>query len=134
MDKHPGLSYIYAVWVYTSNLERSVDFYRNKVGLSVRALSGDRADFDLGVTSFAVLRRPPDKGPVFPSKTRIMFGTDDLKSLQEKLAGQGVTFIGGIREEADGCLLTFEDPDGHWLEVYQKRSGTVIEGTANGCT
>ncbi len=38
------------------------------------------------------------------------------------LKNKQVKLIGAIRSESYGKLLTFEDPDGHWLEFYQKRA------------
>jgi metallothiol transferase len=34
----------------------------------------------------------------------------------------GIKLIGEIRDEEYGSLLTFEDPDGHWLEIYQNNT------------
>ena len=50
-----------------------------------------------------------------------MFETNDIESLYRELKNKDVTFIGEIRDESYGKLLTFEDPDGHWLEFYQNR-------------
>jgi len=38
------------------------------------------------------------------------------------LISLGVKLIGDIREEPYGKLLTFEDPDGHWLEFFENKS------------
>ena len=49
-----------------------------------------------------------------------MFETDDIELVYEELKNRGVKTIGEIRTEPYGKLLTFEDPDGHWLEFYQR--------------
>lgn len=111
---------IYATWVYVSDLERSVEFYRDRIGLPVKFATSDGwVEFDLGKTSFAILQRPTGKGPVVPQKTRIMFQTDDINTDKERLLEAGVVLIGDIRRESYGFLLTFEDPDGHWLELFE---------------
>jgi metallothiol transferase len=110
---------IYAVWVYVSDLERSKDFYQNKIGLKFKSQNEDWIEFDLGKTSFAILQRISEKGTVVPSKTRIMFEVKDIETFYDDATGKGIKCIGGIRNERYGSLLTFEDPDGHWLEVYQ---------------
>lgn len=112
---------IYAVWIYVSDLERSKDFYQNKIGLKFKLQNEDWIEFDLGKTSFAILQRPPKKGTVTPSKTRIMFEVKDIEAFYNDASGKGVKFINGIRDEEYGRLLTFEDPDGHWLEAYQDK-------------
>ena len=51
---------IYACWIYVSDLQRSQEFYRN-IGFEIKAIDGDRIEFDLGETSFAILKRTGEK-------------------------------------------------------------------------
>jgi metallothiol transferase len=111
---------IYATWVYVSDLERSLDFYQNKIEFRFKLKDGDWIEFDLGETVFAILKRPVEKGAVIPQKTRIMFEVDDIEQHKNRLLGIGVKLIGEIRNESYGKLLTFEDPDRHWLELYEE--------------
>lgn len=114
---------IYAVWVYVSNMNASIDFYRNKLGFTFKFIedAGDWAEFDFGKTSFALLKRPESKGEVIPQKTRIMFEVDNIEKYKELLLKANVKLIGDILNEAYGKLLTIEDPDGHWLEIFQNK-------------
>ena len=91
---------IYACWIYVSDLQRSQEFYRN-IGFDIKVVDGDWIEFALGETSFAILKRP------------------DIELARDELKSKNVKIIGNIREEPYGKLLTFEDPDGHWLEFYQ---------------
>ena len=110
---------IYATLLYISDIEESLHFYRN-IGLMPKYREGDWIEFDLGETSFAILKRPEEKGKLIPQKTRIMFETDDIEQEKKHMLNLGVKIIGDIRNEPYGKLLTFEDPDGHWLELYEK--------------
>nr|WP_245545294.1 DUF2867 domain-containing protein [Phocaeicola abscessus] len=110
---------IYACWIYVSDLQKSKQFYQD-MGFEVKLTNGDWIEFNFGETSFAILQRPAHKGDVIASKTRIMFETDDIELVYEELKNKGVKTIGEIKTEPYGKLLTFEDPDGHWLEFYQK--------------
>lgn len=110
---------IYACWIYVSDLQKSKQFYQD-MGFEVKLTDGDWIEFDLGETSFAILQRPAHKGDVITSKTRIMFETDDIELVYEELKNKEVKTIGEIRTESYGKLLTFEDPDGHRLEFYQR--------------
>ena len=110
---------IYACWIYVSDLQKSKQFYQD-IGFELKLTDGDWIEFNFGETSFAILQRPAHKGDVIPSKTRIMFETDDIELVYEELKNKGVKTIGKIRTEPYGKLLTFEDPDGHWLEFYQR--------------
>ena len=109
---------IYACWIYVSDLQRSQEFYRN-IGFDIKVVDRDWIEFALGETSFAILKRPESKGEVVASKTRIMFEVEDIELARDELKSKNVKIIGNIREEPYGKLLTFEDPDGHWLEFYQ---------------
>lgn len=109
---------IYACWVYVSDLQRSIEFYQN-IGFRIKLIDSDWVEFDFGETSFAILKRPENKGKVIPQKTRIMFETDDIRLVFDTLRKANTKLIGEIREETYGKLLTFEDPDGHWLEFYE---------------
>ena len=114
-------SKIYACWIYVSDLQKSKQFYQS-IGFEVKLTDGDWIEFDLGETSFAILKRSANKGDVIASKTRIMFETDDIELVYKELKNKGVKTIGVIRTEPYGKLLTFEDPDVHWLEFYQESS------------
>ena len=50
-----------------------------------------------------------------------MFEVNDIEKMRRYLISLGVKLNGGIREEAYGKLLTFEDPDGHWLEFFENK-------------
>lgn len=112
---------IYACWVYVSNLQKSKNFYQS-LGFEIKFIDKDWIEFDFGETSFAILERPINKGKVVPQKTRIMFETDNIKSLYQELNSKKIKLIGNIRNETYGKLLTFEDPDGNWLEFFQNKS------------
>ena len=112
---------IYACWIYVSNLEKSIRFYHD-IGFELKFIDGNAwAEFDLGETAFALLQRPAEKGAVQPAKTRIMFEVNDIEKMRRHLVSLGVNLIGGVREESYGKLLTFEDPDGHWLEFFENK-------------
>ena len=113
---------IYACWIYVSDLKKSLRFYQN-IGFELKFIEKDGAwaEFDLGEIAFALLQRPAEKGAVKPAKTRIMFEVNDIEKMRRHLVSLGVNLIGGVREESYGKLLTFEDPDGHWLEFFENK-------------
>ena len=121
MAQNRKINKIYACWVYVSNLEKSIRFYQD-IGFELKFIDGNAwAEFDLGETAFALLQRPAEKGAVQPAKTRIMFEVKDIEKMRRHLSSLGVNLIGGVREETYGKLLTFEDPDGHWLEFFENK-------------
>ncbi|MDO5104530.1 VOC family protein [Capnocytophaga sp.] len=112
---------IYACWAYVSDLEASKNFFES-LGFVSKFRQDDWIEFDLGATSFAILKRPPEKGNVVPQKTRIMFEVEDIKRMFSTLVANNVRIIGDIRDEHYGKLLTFEDLDGNWFEFFENKS------------
>ena len=100
------------------DIKESRDFYENILGLQFKFQDGDWIEFDLGGTAFAILQRQSSQGPVKPQKMRTMFQVDDIELMKEKLIESEKKLIGNIRKEKYGKLLTFEDPNGHWLELF----------------
>ncbi|MGI5077789.1 VOC family protein [Treponema maltophilum] len=121
MAQNRKINKIYACWIYVSDLKQSIRFYQD-IGFELKFVDGNAwAEFDLGETAFALLQRPAEKGAVQPAKTRIMFEVNDIEKMRRHLSFLGVNLIGGVREEAYGKLLTFEDLDGHWLEFFENK-------------
>lgn len=112
---------IYAVWIYVKDLKESRQFYEQMLNLKVKLQENDWLEFNLGSTSFALLQRPKEKGLLKPQKTRIMFQVDSIQQVKEQLENHNVKIIGDVRNESYGKLLTFEDPNGHWLEVFEPK-------------
>lgn len=50
-----------------------------------------------------------------------MFEVDNIEKYKELLLKANVKLIGDILNEAYGKLLTIEDPDGYWLEIFQNK-------------
>ena len=105
--------------LYPNDFKKVRDFYENILGLRFKFQEGQWIEFDLGGTSFAILKREPGKGPLKPQKMRTMFQVKDIEKMKLKLLEHKVKLIGDIRKEKYGKLLTFEDPNGHWLELFE---------------
>ena len=112
---------IYAKWVYVRDLEESKRFYEDALGLQQTFASpdGQWIEFGLGDTAFALLQWPAEKGELKPEKTRTMFQVGNMEQAKRQLEEKGVKIVGDIRNEDYGKLLTFEDPNGHWLELFE---------------
>lgn len=82
------------------------------MGLKFKFQEGDWIEFDLGETSFGLLRWNKNE-KLEPHKTRIMFQVDNIGIMRKKFKENGVKMIGGIRNESYGKLMTFKDPNGH---------------------
>lgn len=121
MSKQHAVQKIYAAWTYVSDVEKSKKFYRSVLGVEPRLVDGSWVEFVTGETVFAILERPKEKGAVEPRKLRIMLQVADISQAEQKLQELKVKII-QKQVEPYGTLLTFQDPDGHWLEFYEPKS------------
>ncbi len=112
---------IYAVWTYVSNAEKSKPFYEKVLGVKSRFQDNGWIEFATGDTTFAILERPKDKANLRPAKTRIMFQVADIAGKEKELIAHDVKIMHKM-EEPYGTIITFEDPDGNWLEFYEPKA------------
>lgn len=115
--------------VHVSSLSRSVDFYKNVIGLKQvdePFKDGLHAWFEMGEKITLHLIEELDLiPPSEKSKTNhLCFSVGDLAKFIEKLSENSWTFQnwagdnGVIHIRPDGIRqIFFQDPDGYWLEV-----------------
>ena len=109
-----------AIVFFVSDLARSVDFYRDTLGLPVQVVDGHDGPFavgDVGDLSLVFIPRPARAGesPV------VVFSLDGgIDDHAEALAARGVEIVVPVSESPDGGLsLDFLDPDGNVLSLHQ---------------
>ena len=111
------------VWLPVQDTDRAVDFYENTLGLSLVKRDGDWAEMEADGLRIGLNGREPqgagtEGGPV------VTFRPDgSLEEAMEDLRGKGVEFPAGISEHDWGRVVTFEDPDGNDLQLYEPPEG-----------
>jgi len=105
------------VTLAVGDLERSLAFWRDALGVPVRLRTAGRAELQ-SETCALVLREDPAAAP--PSAAVVIaFEVDDLEGAAAWLAARGVALgpeTGGADDPA-GRRRPFVDPDGHRLEL-----------------
>jgi Lactoylglutathione lyase and related lyases len=107
--------------VVVSDMQRSVEFYRDKLGIPMKFQSPDWTEFATGTTTLAlhgggVASTQPPAGD--PSKVAgacsIGFNVDDVDKTYEELKARGITFVmPPMQREGEGIKLAVAiDPDG----------------------
>ena len=107
--------------VIVSDMKRSVQFYRDTLGIPLKFESPDWTEFETGTTTFAlhgggVQRQYQDTGD--QSKTAgacsIGFNVDNVDKTYEELKAKGVVFVmPPAQREGEGIRLAVGlDPDG----------------------
>jgi catechol 2,3-dioxygenase-like lactoylglutathione lyase family enzyme len=104
------------VMLRVADIERSVAFYRDAVGLEVIAAAEAFAFLDAGTIRLA-LNRSDDAGAT-DSLTEIVLEVDDIEPAYREMSERGVPFAVAPREvtrAGDRSLHAahFRDPDGH---------------------
>ncbi len=110
--------------VLVSNMDRSVRFYKDILGLRPRTVSDEWSEFSLGGASLA-LHPGRQAGPANlengtdASTVHIAFAVSDIERACEELRTKGVV-VDGPRVLGDlPPMATFSDPDGLSLGLEQ---------------
>jgi lactoylglutathione lyase len=108
--------------IMVSDMARSVEFYRDQLGLALKFQSPDWTEFQTGATTLALHgggtpREPSaggDQGKSYAGTGSIGFTVRDLESTVEELKSRGVPFVmPPTQREGEGLKLAVcVDPDG----------------------
>ena len=113
----PLVSRINVVYLYVRDLDRSLAFYRDVLGIPLEKADEHWADARLDGLRFALHAG----GEVDPGSTWIDFEVEDIDAAAEELRAAGVS-VGEINREPYGAFCDFTDPDGYRLELFQPPS------------
>ncbi|MDX1450460.1 MAG: VOC family protein [Acidimicrobiia bacterium] len=107
------------VILYTADLDRSVEFYRDVIGLTLRGRSAGLAFFDGGDVGLVLqsIDDPPRGGAA-----EVVLEVDDVFTEYRRLDRAGVEFRLEPRpvtssETHDLVATDFRDPDGHIVSI-----------------
>ncbi len=116
------------VMITVSDMSRSVKFYRDVLGLSLKSESPDWTEFSTGTTMLALHgggrpkpRTETDTGATFAGTCTIGFNVDDLDKTFEELKTKGVHFLMPPTERLGEPikLAVCMDPDGLPISMAQ---------------
>lgn len=109
-----------------SDIERSVAFYRDTLGLPHLYTYGTLAFFDCDRTRLYLAQGGEGGGPLPPSVSVLYFRVDDIGAAHQALRERGVTFTGAphrIHTHPDGTeewMAFFHDPDQNTLALLSQ--------------
>jgi catechol 2,3-dioxygenase-like lactoylglutathione lyase family enzyme len=116
------LGQIGQIGMTVTDLERSITFYRDVLGLKFLFRAPKLAFFDCLGTRL-MLGMPEPNGEVF--RPILYFRVDDIQTAAKELEGRGVTFetkpaLVAKLEKHDFWLAAFRDPDRNVLELMSE--------------
>ena len=114
---------VVGVTLWTDDLERLVEFYRNTLGLVLRSHHGDFANFDFGDVRLNLGLHDDVHGQSRdPYRIMVHLGVRDIHGMHRRLSDRGVQFIRQPEQEHwGGWVATFLDPDGNVLQLLQQQ-------------
>lgn len=103
----------------TENMDRAVAFYRDTLGLGLKFQDGAKwAQFDAGGVNFSL--SSPAEAAEGAQGAVVIFEVDDLDDSRSRLEAQQATVLDSRDMGAHGRSLTFRDPDGNIVQLFQR--------------
>lgn len=129
MDVHdltPG------IWLYVSNLERSVTFYRDTLGLRQVDTNAEMPGFALGQMRLWLRKRPKGtQAKAMPEWGALLLPTPGgIEPRIRELAERGVSFSASLIDTPQGRVARFQDPDGHPLCFWEVPAEQMVASEA----
>jgi lactoylglutathione lyase len=131
----PGLDRVAYVILYVDDLDRSVTFYRDVIGLVLRFAADGFAEFDTRGTRFGLFPRSGLADLLGPAAiagstggrevskpgSEVCFVVPDVDRHAERLRAAGAEVLSGPTDRPWGHrTLHVRDPDGHVVELAQE--------------
>ena len=108
-----------AVILLVSNMEKSVKFYRDTLGLPIKTKSKDWTEFFDNDTVMALHPAKKKSNIKTDSDMLVGFEVGDLEATVKKLKEKKVKFFKKPKEEPFGKHAIVQDPDGHLISIAE---------------
>ena len=113
------VSEITAIMLGVSELERSLEFYRDKLGMKVKMSEPQLALLDAGPVTLGLSPGHTHLAPHIAGATEVAFRVENVRCAREALMERGVSFLNEPRQAtATEWAAHFRDPDGHLLSLF----------------
>lgn len=113
------LTQISNVMLGTTDLARSLAFYRDTLGLAVQFEMPGFAFLNAGGVTLSLSEAHAKLATPVAGGTEIVFGVADVTAAHAALRARGVEFLNAPRNvTGDQWAANFRDPDGHLLSVF----------------
>jgi lactoylglutathione lyase len=105
------------VYLYVSDMDRSLAFYRDLLGIPLEG-DGDWQEASLGRTRFALHRSHEGVGRLSSGTIHVDFEARHLAAATERLRAAGVEVKETVREDW-GSAAEVTDPDGYGIYLFE---------------
>lgn len=119
MDQEFRLSKIGVIILGVADMEKSVSFYRDSLGLGITAQHEGFAFFNAGGVTLALSKELMKAAGQAPGAVEVVFSVEHVRAAHEQLKQRGVAFRNQPRPVAGPMWAAdFRDPDGHILSIF----------------
>lgn len=113
---------LHTTWCHVSDMDRSIAFYRDVLGLKPAILSAYWSQFDLGNGQIGL--HPMMEGASAPLGVvgkgwYLGIQVEDVRVLKARLIDSGTAVPGDYHDIPGGVIITFGDPDGNPIQAIQ---------------
>ena len=117
----PGPS-LYSVAIFVQDIQRAVEFYRDRLALPLNKQGSFGAEFLHGQTHLSVHPAVhPDSRSMVGRHTGITLYVPDLLHYCGELHDRGVRFVNEPTQQPWGIMAMIADPDGNVLALWEDR-------------
>ena len=102
-----------------SNLQQSINFYQNLLGLKLLLNEGRWAEFNISGQRFAIHEKTNKAIRQDQSSSIVYFEANPIETIVKDLQIKGVKFYGEIEVYSYGKIILFSDPDSNFLGLYE---------------
>ena len=116
---------LYAIRIFTTDWNRSLKFYRDAIGLSLKLSEESMgwAEFDIGGPSLAIESidpANPETKNLVGRFVGISLRVDDIEATYSELTDKGVVFTSPPEKQSwGGTIAHFKDPDSNVITLVQ---------------
>ena len=102
-----------------TDLDRSLHFYRDQLGMDVKWQIPGFAFLDGGGITFGLSQELAKSSAHTVGATEVVFAVENVRAAHAELGGQGVEFFREPRNvTGTEWAANFRDPDGHNLSIF----------------
>jgi metallothiol transferase len=102
-----------------SNLQQSINFYQNLLGLELLLNDNGWAEFNISGQRFAINEKSNKTIKNNGAGAIVYFEANPIEGIVKTLKNKGVKFNGEIEIHSYGKLILFSDPDNNSLGLYE---------------